>query len=141
MEHNVHGKILLAAIIITVIPLWCKTIPAQDLSDLAVEYGAVCEDVVNRDVVAASTSFPSSIERLYCFTKITGAKEPTNINHIWYYGETERARVVLAVKSSSWRTYSSKLIQSSEVGMWRVDVIDSDGRVLESYRFDIYKQP
>jgi hypothetical protein len=141
MKHNVRGKMLFAAIIITVIPLWCKSIPAQDLSDLAVEYGAVCEDVVNREVVAASTSFPSSIEKLYCFTKITGATEPTNITHVWYYGETERARVVLAVKSSIWRTYSSKLIQPGEVGMWRVDVIDSGGRVLETYRFDIYKQP
>lgn len=141
MKHNIHVKMLFAAIIITIVPLWCTSIPAQDLSDLAVEYGTVCENVVNREAVAASTSFPSSIEKLYCFTKITGATEPTKIIHVWYYGETERARIELAVKSSAWRTYSSKLIQPGEVGMWRVEVLDSDGRVLETYRFDIYKQP
>ncbi len=115
------------------------TLHAQDLSDLSVEFGAICENVVNHEVVSASTSFPSSIGKLYCFTKITGAKEPTQITHVWYYGDTERARVELAVKAASWRTYSSKLIQPHETGTWHVDVLDNEGRILETYRFDIYQ--
>jgi len=141
MKHGVCRTLCLMVIMIAVMPLWSGGIYAQDLSILSVEYGAVCEDVVNREVVSASSSFPSGIERLYCFTKIFGAKEPSVITHVWYYGDKEQARVELAVNSSSWRTYSSKSIAPEKTGTWHVDVVDAEGRVLETYRFDIYQQP
>lgn len=138
MKHGGYRRMNIGLMMICIALLFSGNLQAQELSDLTVEYGAVCEDVVNHEAVAMSTSFPASIGRLYCLTKITGAKEQTRIAHIWYYGETERARVELEVKSSSWRTYSSKLIQPHETGQWHVDIADKEGRILETYRFDIY---
>ena len=138
MKQGVKRSMFIGLVTMATAMFFCGSIHAQDLSDLTVAYGAVCENVVDHEVVSASTSFPSRVEKLYCFTKIAGAKEPTQITHVWYYGETERARVELAVKSASWRTHSSKLIQPHETGKWRVEVLDKDGRLLETYRFDIY---
>lgn len=138
MKHGVYRMANFGLVMVWVALLFSGDLQAQELSDLAVEYGAVCEDVVDHETVAASTSFPAGIGKLYCLTKITGAKEQTRIAHIWYYGETERAKVELAVKSTNWRTYSSKLIQPHETGQWHVDVVDKEGRILETYRFDIY---
>jgi len=138
MKHCIKRIIFIGSFMIAAAILLTGSIHAQDMSELTVEYGAVCENVEGHEAVAVSTSFPSSIEKLYCFTKITGAKEQIQITHVWYYGETERARVELAVKSASWRTYSSKLIQPHETGKWHVDVLDEDGMILETYRFDIY---
>ncbi len=140
MKHGIYGTTYLAFAIALMTAVWCGNLHAQDQPVLTVEYGAVCEDVVNREVVAASTSFPATIEKLYCFTRILGATEPTSVFHVWYHGETERARVELPVKSSSWRTYSSKGILPAETGTWRVEVTDVNGRILETYRFDIYNQ-
>jgi len=139
MNYGVKRITAIGLFMIFIATFSSGTVYAQDLSDLTVEFGTICENVVNHEVVAASTSFQSSIGKLYCFTKIIGAKEPTQISHVWYYGETERARIELAVKSASWRTYSSKLIQPHETGTWHVDVLDSDGRILETYRFDMYQ--
>ena len=139
MKHGVKRSMFIGFFMMTTGMLLGGSIYAQDLSGLAVEYGAVCEKVIGLEVVAASTSFPSSIEKLYCFTKIVGANEPTQITHVWYYDETEHARVELDVKSKDWRTYSSKLILPHETGKWHVDVLDKDGRILETYRFDIYQ--
>jgi len=139
-NHGCRKTAGFVIVITAVMSLWCTGVSAQELSNLSVEYGAVCEAVVDREVKAASSSFASGIEKLYCFTRISGAKEPTVVTHIWYYGDREQARVELAVKSSSWRTWSSKRIGAEQTGTWHVDVVDSEGRNLETYRFDIYTQ-
>lgn len=98
---------------------------------------AICKDIVNREPEGAGESFEASVGTLYCFTRIVGAKDPIEVAHVWYYGDTERATVNLSVRSSSWRTYSSKIIQSSEVGEWHVDVLGPEGEVLKSQSFNI----
>ena len=110
---------------------------AQETSSLEVAVAAICRDVVDREPIDAGISFAASVGRLYCFTKISGAQSPTQIAHVWYHGSDERARIDLDVRSDSWRTWSSKIIQAHEVGSWRVDVIDSAGTVLKELQFEI----
>lgn len=110
---------------------------AQEPSSLQVEVGTVSRDVIDRAAVEAGSSFPASLGKLFCFTKITGALEPTHVTHVWYFDGTERARVELEVNSASWRTYSSKNIENHEVGAWRVEVVDSAGNVLQTLNFEV----
>ena len=106
-------------------------------ADLQVEDAVVCTSVVDREPVDSAVSFPASIGRLYAFTRIIGAPDPTQVVHVWYYGDVERARVTLAVNGSNWRTYSSKVIQEHEIGAWRVEVLDADGNSLDTVQFDV----
>ncbi len=110
---------------------------AQQSDQLDVTAAAICERVEEREAVNVGSSFTNSTPRLYCFTKIVGAGSPTEVVHVWSYGDVERARVSLAVNSSSWRTYSSKAIQEHEIGSWRVDVLDMSGNLLETINFEI----
>jgi hypothetical protein len=110
---------------------------AQQTGSLAVAEGSICQDVVNRQPIDVGNSFEASVGTLYCFTKIIGASGPTQITHVWYFGGTERARVNLAVNAASWRTYSSKRIQTHEIGGWHVDVLGPDGKVLQTMEFTI----
>ena len=110
---------------------------AQQADKLDVVAAAICESVENREAVNVGTSFTNTTPRLYCYTKIVGAGSPTEIVHVWSYGDVERARVPLAVNASTWRTYSSKAIQAHEIGSWRVDVLDTSGNLLETVNFEI----
>ena len=110
---------------------------AATAADLQVEDAAVCTDVVDRQPVDSGTSFSVSTGRLYCFTRIVGAQDPTQVVHAWYFGDEERARVTLSVGGSNWRTYSSKQVQEHEIGAWRVEVLDADGNLLETVAFDV----
>jgi hypothetical protein len=112
-------------------------VQAESHAALEVAVAAICQNVVDREPVDAGISFPASVGRLNCFTKISGARTPTQITHVWYFGAQERASVDLAVKAASWRTYSSKIIQPHEIGAWRVDVLDSTGTVLKELQFEI----
>jgi len=125
------------AILIT-IPL-SQVVPskAQETASLEVAVAAICSDVVDREPVDVGNSFEVSLGKVYCFTTIIGAHSPTEITHVWYFGDIERARVNLAIKASSWRTYSSKRIQRHEIGDWHVDVLGPNGEVLKTLQFKI----
>jgi hypothetical protein len=110
---------------------------AQEASTVQIVAAAICKDVVEREAVEVGTQFSNSVSRLYCFTKVVSTEIPNEIVHVWSYGDVERARVSLAVKAATWRTYSSKAIQSHETGPWRVDVLDKSGNLLETINFEI----
>lgn len=78
----------------------------------------------------------SSVKSLYCFTRITAPPDTdTTIKHVWYKGEEKVGEYSLPVKGEKWRTYSRKDIQKGWSGDWRVDVLDSEGRLLKSIKF------
>jgi hypothetical protein len=117
--------------------LFIPTVEAQMQDKIEVAAAAICKDVVDREAVDIGTRFPNSVQRLYCYTKIVGADPPTEIVHVWNYGDVERARITLSVKSSNWRTFSSKVIQAHEIGAWRVDVLDTAGNLLKTIDFEV----
>jgi hypothetical protein len=106
-------------------------------STIQVESSAIGEDVVNREVVSQGDSFSASVGKLYCFSKIANLENYTEVVHAWYYGSEQRARVTLNVNPPAWRTYSSKIIQAHEIGAWRVEILDQDGNLLETVRFQV----
>ncbi|OQY05192.1 MAG: hypothetical protein B6I22_07935 [Desulfobacteraceae bacterium 4572_123] len=110
---------------------------AQETGSIKVESAAVCENIVDREAADTGTSFSVTVGKLFFFTKIIGAENPTEITHVWYFGDTERARVALPVKATAWRTYSSKVLQAHEIGVWHVDVIGPAGEVLKTVQFEV----
>ena len=98
---------------------------------------AVGTSIADRTLAGAAESFPAATtEKLYCFSRITNA-ENTEIEHVWYKGETEMARVKLRVAGSPWRTHSSKTLGTEGAGDWRCDVVAADGKVLQSVKFKV----
>lgn len=76
---------------------------------------------------------------LYCFTRIESPDDgDTSIKHVWYLNGEEVGEMTLPVKGEHWRTYSKKMFEAdASSGAWRVDALDSDGRLLKSVRFNI----
>ena len=109
----------------------------QESGSVKVIESAISSDVVDHIPVNAGTSFPAPITKLYCYTEIATIQSPTEVTHVWYFGNIERARVTLPVKSLNWRTFSSKTIQKHEIGSWVVEVLGPDAEVLQTLRFQI----
>ena len=127
-------KVLPIILIIAFVSFFGSAYAANELS---VEEAVVCEGVEDRAPVSAGTSFPIAVDRLYLFTKVVGAETPTEVTHVWYYGDTERARINLSIGGMSWRTYSSKKLQEHEIGDWRVEVLGPTGEILKTVRFEV----
>ena len=117
--------------------LFARPAISQGAEALDVENAVICKDVENRVPIGTGTNFPATVGKLYCFTKILGAGGETHITHVWYYGNAERFRIDLPVKSAAWRTFSQKTIRPHEIGVWHVDILDASGNRLEVLNFHI----
>ena len=110
---------------------------AQTTDELQVTDMQIATAIEDRQPVSADTVFTNIVEQLYCYTQITGAADTLTVSHIWYFEDEEKAKVDLTIKGKSWRTWSSKRVDKSWVGNWRVDVTLSDGTILKSKAFKI----
>jgi len=99
----------------------------------------ICTAIKDRQPVGVDSIFADSLEKLYCFTKIVGATDTTSIYHVWYFGDEEKAKVNLPIKSSSWRTWSSKIIAKDWMGKWHVEITTEEGDLLGKKEFEIHK--
>ena len=122
----------------TLLPfLFSTTLQAQDTSDteFMLEEAAICRNIVDRAPIGRGSVFHTDTERLYCFTKVVGAKTDTTIIHHWYLNGKLKASVTLPVNSASWRTWSSKKITPDDTGDWMVEILTADGNSVESILF------
>jgi Protein of unknown function (DUF2914) len=106
-------------------------------SRLTVPEAAICTEVKDRQPEGTGTTFPPSVGRLYCFTRVAGAADPTHVTHVWFHEDKEVHRVDLQVGGPSWRTWSYKTVPPGWTGKWRVDVQDAGGEVIYSIPFTI----
>ncbi len=113
------------------------SVSPEATTNLAVAEGVIATGVENLTPQGAGDSFEAGVGKLYTFTKISGAQEETSIKHLWFHGDQLMAEVELPVKSSIWRTYSSKTITPDMTGEWKVDVTAQDGTVLTSIPFTV----
>jgi hypothetical protein len=78
----------------------------------------------------------ASIKQLYCFTRLISTEDgETTVKHVWYKGAEKVGESDLPVKGKMWRTFSSRAVEKGMAGDWRVDALDSDGKLLKSVKF------
>ena len=109
--------------------------PTQAGAKVAAAEVTVGTAVADRTLSGAAESFPAGTERLYCFARISNA-EGSDIEFVWYKGDSEQARVKQTVKYSPHRTWSSKTLPADAAGDWRCDVVQGE-KVLQSVKFTV----
>jgi len=120
-----------------------SAVPAQEQAapaagaQLAVAEAVITTGVQDRQPVDNVTTVPTDVGTVYCWTRITGAEGEIQLEHVWYKGDVEMARVSLRVAGSNWRTWTSKNIEPIWTGDWHVDIVGPDGTVLDSVSFTV----
>lgn len=127
-------KILLLTLLVAVFSL-----PSY-AEELAIADGTITTAIEGLMPVDRIESHPAGFGKLYCYTRITGARADTQVTHVWYYQNNEMARVVLPVRSSDWRTYSSKRFLPQWQGEWEVVVLDDKQEELGRYPFRLVEK-
>ena len=59
--------------------------------------------------------------------------------HRWSFNGETMAEVTFNIGGPRWRVYSSKKLIPSWAGMWKAEVIDADGIVMNSKTFEYYE--
>lgn len=76
--------------------------------------------------------------RVYYFNELHGLKGRT-VTHQWIHNGKVYANVEAEVKGNAWRMYSSKALNSSMTGEWKINVTDELGNTLATRSFSYEK--
>lgn len=107
-------------------------------AELDVLQASVCAEIRNRMPAGVATSFPTSAQRVFVWSKIHAQQFPSKVRHIYYFNGQKISEVTLDVRSTYWRTWSSKNISNNRYqGEWRVDITSTDGKVLRRLYFKV----
>ena len=98
---------------------------------------AVCASIEDRQPVGEASSFTVDIGQVFFWTKCIGATDSTFVQHVWIKEGETMATVELPVKSSMWRTWSSKTLLPTWTGNWEVRILDAGGNILQAVNFTI----
>ena len=98
----------------------------------------ICRGVYKRNPIKPGFKFTNNVDSLFCYTKISNSGSKQEIKHVWYYKDKLITSVVYNIKTSyNYRSWSKKNISSNQIGLWRVDIIDSKDQILGSREFEI----
>ena len=92
--------------------------------------------VADRALAGAAESFPVSTGRVFCFARVSNVAVDGQIEFVWFKGDAEQARVAQTVRSSPYRTWSSKNLGADAAGDWRCEIVH-DGKVIQSVKFKV----
>lgn len=109
-------------------------IPAENI---ALVQALMCEDIKDQIPQNPTTVFSIERRKAICFTVFDPVPQKTDIYHHWFHRDRPSAKIKLTLKPPRWSTYSSIQFREEDIGPWRVEVTDSQGRILQVLRFSI----
>ncbi|HUL61315.1 MAG TPA: DUF2914 domain-containing protein [Anaeromyxobacteraceae bacterium] len=110
-----------------------ETVPQPALVVADARIGIGVED---QELVGAGTAFRSSVEKIFCWTKVTGGARQ-KIAHVWYRDGRKVAEVRLPLQHETTRTWSYRKVGPELAGAWKVEVIGPEGGVLRTLEFTL----
>jgi hypothetical protein len=97
----------------------------------------MCEDVQDRQPLNEGVVFSIGIGKVFCYTVFDAVPENTYVTHNWYNRDNLSTKIKLQLQAPRWTTYSAIQLRESDKGPWRVEITDSEGRILQVLRFSV----
>mgnify|MGYP001159830889 FL=1 len=98
----------------------------------------ICRSIKDRNPIQVAKSFDSSVDSLFCYTKIQNKGEKREIRHVWYFRNEIKTQIKYNIRRSNvYRSWTLKKINPNEIGEWKVEIQDSNGKILGSTKFYI----
>jgi hypothetical protein len=110
---------------------------AADGEKLKLFQALMSEDIVSNTPKTPTMIFSASKEKAVCFSLFDPVPKKTVIYHNWYHRDVPSARIQLNLKPPRWATYSSIQLRKTDIGPWRVEISDDQGRILKVLRFSV----
>ena len=105
--------------------------------DVVLVQAQMCEDIKGQSPQNVTTVFSIERRKAICYTSFDPVPAQTVIYHHWFHRDRSSARIKLSLKPPRWSTYSSIQFRAQDIGPWRVEITDANGRVFHILRFSI----
>jgi hypothetical protein len=105
--------------------------------ELKMVRSVMCDDVKDNKPVNEGLIFSSDLGKISCYTAFDPVPERTVVYHNWYFKDNLSTRRKLILNPPRWAAFSQIQVRETENGPWRVDIMDEDGRILQTLRFSV----
>lgn len=99
----------------------------------------VCKKVKNNQPLYPGKRFPSDIGKVYCHSLLNNhTGKYKDIYHIWYMNDNLKAKVRIRVREGGEiPAVSQRQVAKSDKGTWRIEITDSDKKILDTVIFEV----
>ena len=99
----------------------------------------ICKEVKNNSPLYTGNRFSTDIGRIHCYSSINNNSGKANIiYHVWYLNGILVAKMRIRVaKGEGVASFSNRDITSSDKGKWKVEITDSDKKILDTIIFEL----
>ena len=111
----------------------------EDFYDITVIKSKTCEKVKNNLPINPKNRFLYDSGKVYCHSLLNNnSGKHMDIYHIWYMNGNLKAKVRIRVRAGKEiPAISHRSIESADVGMWKVEITDSDKKILDTVIFEV----
>ena len=111
----------------------------QDFHSIVILDSKVCKKVKNNQPLYAGRRFPTDIGRVYCHSLLNNnSGKHSDIYHIWYMNGELKAKVRIRVRDGEEiPAVSHREVAESDKGTWKVEITDSDKKILDTIIFEL----
>ena len=98
-----------------------------------------CKKVKNNQPLYPGRRFPTDVGRVHCHTLLNNnSGKNSDIYHIWYMNGNLKAKVRIRVRDGKEiPAFSHREIKSNDKGTWKVEITDSDKKILDTVIFEV----
>jgi len=125
------------------IPIETKVFESNDMKNvyhkMVVTDTKICKKVKNNSPLYTGVRFSTDIGKIYCYSSINNNSGKANtIYHVWYMNGELIAKVRIRVaKGEGVSSFSHRDISDSDKGTWKVEITDSDKKILDTIIFEL----
>ncbi len=99
----------------------------------------ICKKVKNNSPLYTGVRFSTEIGRIHCYSALNNnSGKPNTVYHVWYMNGDLIAKVRIRVaKGEDVSSFSHRDISASDKGTWKVEITDSDKKILDTIIFEL----
>ena len=116
-----------------------KSVPAspEKPPQLTLVKGVMCESLKDLEPDNETIIFSVALGSVICFTAFDPVPEKTVVYHNWFKRDQAEKKLKLALKPPKWSSFSKIHIRNMDLGPWRVEITDSEGKIFKILRFSV----
>jgi len=111
--------------------------PSESPPRLTLVKAVMCEGLKELEPVNKTIIFSVALGSVICFTAFDPVPEKTVLYHNWFKRDQPEKKIKLTLKPPKWSSFSKIRIQNMDVGPWRVEIADSEGKIFKTLRFSV----
>ncbi|MCG6974453.1 MAG: DUF2914 domain-containing protein [Desulfobacterales bacterium] len=104
---------------------------------LTLDRAVMCEDIKDFAPQNPAVVFSIKIGKVCCYTSFDPVPKKTFIYHKWFHRDSLSTNKRLYLQPPRWATFSTIQLRETDIGPWRVEISDQNGKLLYILRFSI----